>query len=93
LDKLDNAVPRERTRRGPVLAKPEVDRIAALAGKAQRVALSSVEKAEMRLLVSKHNPIAMDLAWEPLLAGTFVLLGAYTLWEIGPPTDSKATAS
>ena len=60
-----------------MMDKADIERVSILAGKAQRNELTAEEKGEMRSLLAKRTPRAQDLAWDDLLAATYVFLGAY----------------
>ena len=65
-----------------MLSKPEVERVIALAGRAQQGAITVDEKGELRRLLSRLSPLAQDLAWPDLMRTTTVFVGMYSVAEM-----------
>ncbi|MES2153522.1 MAG: hypothetical protein V4510_00090 [bacterium] len=74
-----------------MMDKADIERVSILAGRAQRVPLTADEKGEMRRLLAKRTPRAQDLAWDDLLAATYVFLGAYFMGAL--PENADAVVS
>ncbi len=75
-----------------MMTKNDMERVGVIAARAERGQATPEEKGELRNLVSKHNPVAMDLAWDVLLDATFLLLGIYSLAKIAAEPTGQAAA-
>ena len=75
-----------------MMTKREVERVEVLAGRAQAGKITAENKGEMRALLAKQNPIAMDLSWEDLMTATYFFLGVYSLARIATEPDAQAAA-